>query len=76
MSNKKVVDIPADGGYQYAMPNDWQQGISRMIRVEFPAGERILKPGDYSVYKSRSGVKLHFFRLIPQAPKNIRITYV
>lgn len=75
MPDKKVVEIPADGGYQYDLPKDWQEGISRIVKVEFPAGEETFEPGDYTIYKSPSGMKLHFFVLTPQAPFNIRITY-
>lgn len=75
MPDEKVVDIPADGGYQYDLPKDWQEGVSRIFKVEFPAGEEVLESGEYSIYKSPSGMKLHFFRLVPQAPFNIRITY-
>ncbi len=74
----KVADIAGDGGYQYDLPNDWQEGFSYIVKVEYPASKQIpliLEPGDYSIYKSPSGLKLHFYTLVPLATETIRTTY-
>ena len=74
----KVADIAGDGGYQYGLPTDWVEGFSSLIKVEYPAGKQvplILEAGDYSIYKSPSGLKLHFYSLSPAETETIRITY-
>jgi hypothetical protein len=74
----KVADIAGDGGYQYDLPNDWQEGFSYIVKVEYPAGKQVpllLEPGDYTVYKTPTGLKLHFYSLSPLATETIRITY-
>ncbi len=74
----KVVDISGNGGFQYDLPNDWVEGFSRILSVEYPPGKQvpvILEPGEYKVYKLPAGEKLHFFSLRPPPTETIRITY-
>lgn len=75
---EKTAIISGDGGYQYDLPDDWQEGFSYIISVIYPADDilpRRLEAGDYAVYKSPGGLKLHFFQLTPQPTETIRITY-
>lgn len=72
---QKTHDIQGDGGYQYALPDDWVEGYSSVVGVECPIGKQ-LEPGDYSVYKHPSGkVVLHFFALSPKPSEIIKLTY-
>jgi hypothetical protein len=74
----KVADIAGDGGYQYDLPADWQEGISWLQRLEYPAGERVpvyLETDDYTVYKSAAGEKLLLVNHTPQTGETLRLTY-
>ncbi|MBI5789291.1 MAG: hypothetical protein HZA78_10595 [Candidatus Schekmanbacteria bacterium] len=74
----KVADIAGDGGYQYDLPQNWLEGFSGLISVEYPAGRQlpvILESGDYTVYKTPQGLKLHFYSFSPQIGESIRLNY-
>lgn len=75
---EKTQEIQGNGDYRYFLPDDWQEGISSIISVVYPANDmlpRSLLPGDYCVYKSPSGLKLQFFAIAPAENEIIRIVY-
>ncbi len=75
---EKVAEINGDGSYDYTLPNDWKDGVSIVIRVEYPAGERIpvyIEAEDWCIYDSGSDKKLRFLQYSPSSTEKFRLTY-
>lgn len=59
---REVADyVSGDGStYQFALPRFWALGFSRVLEVEYPAGEQprtILEPDDYEVVNTLLGLQ-------------------
>lgn len=74
-----VADVAGDGAtYDLALPATWSDGFSRVVRVEYPAGERIatyLDPRDYTIYRTSSAVNLRLLSSTPGTGQSTRVTF-
>jgi len=71
-------DISADGGYSYTLPDLWVDGFSRIISVEYPAGEQdpaFLEECDYGIYDDGSTKKLRFWNFSATSGYTIRLKF-
>jgi len=60
--------------YEFALPADFEQGVSYIKVVEYPAGERrpqILRPDQYLIYDS----KLRLVNATPGSTEKVKIHY-
>lgn len=73
-----AVEIPGDGGYDYDLPADWEEGFSSARQVEYPAGEQqpaILDDNDWMLYQAAAAKKLRFLAESPATGDTILFTY-
>jgi hypothetical protein len=73
-----VADIAGTGAFDYALPAGWVDGWSKLLLVEYPAGQRepeFVDPLDWEIYRSPSGAVLRFKADTPLAGKTIRVTF-
>lgn len=79
--NKPLVrfyDIGGDGGYDYDLPGDWLDQFSKILSVEYPAGNRsreFITPGDYEVIFNGAKWQLRFLADTPAVGNTIRLEY-
>lgn len=81
-STYRPLEIPlrvdGDGGYSYNLPEDWEDGFSNILSIEYPAGEQvpvILDPIRYQLYRDDTGLKLRFLADTPGATEEFILTY-
>ncbi len=70
--------IPGDGGHDYDLPEDWEEGFSAAQQVEYPAGQQqpvIPDDNDWMLYKTADGKVLRFLAGSPAATETILFTY-
>ena len=75
---QKVKDFTGDGGYDYELPSDFVVGFSRIISVEYAAGDQsptIIDPRDWMIYRTESANYLRFKSVWPGTTETIRIVY-
>jgi len=75
---ERVFEFVGNGGYDYALPADFEEGFSSIVRVEYPAGERIprvLDPESYILYRDPTGLLLRFLDREPTAAETVRLFY-
>lgn len=69
----------ADGSiYDFDLPASFVVGQSRIVSIEWPAGERVpvyLDADEWGYYRTASTTKLRFRNSTPQTGDTIRITY-
>lgn len=74
-----VADVSGDGAtYDLTLPSGYLDGFSRVIRVEYPAGERqasYLDANGYRVYRTAASAKLRLDAVTPGSGETVRITY-
>jgi len=73
-----AAEIAGDGGYDYELPEDWEEGFSSARQVEYPAGQHvpsILEDNDWRLYQSADGKKLRFLSCSPGAGETILFSY-
>lgn len=78
-----VIDKTGDGStYEWAVPSDWEDGFSEIIKVEYPAGltgERTLQEideDDYIVVRTATDTyKWRLLYLTPSSGNTVRFTY-
>lgn len=73
-----AAEIPGDGGFDYDLPQDWEEGFSAAGPVEYPAGEQqpaILDDNDWILYQTKDGKVLRFLAGSPGATETILFTY-
>jgi hypothetical protein len=73
-----AAEIAGDGGYDYDLPDDWEEGFSGGRQVEYPAGQQqpiILDDNDWMLYQAVAGKKLRFLACTPLANETILFTY-
>jgi len=76
-----VVERIGDGKtYDFTLPADWVEGFSRIVDIEYPAGEQIpqyLDPRAYGIYHDpTAGKVLRFYTFVPDANKKFRLRYL
>lgn len=73
-----ALRVTGDGGYDYDLPEDWEEGFSSILSIEYPAGEQIpvfLDSVLYKIYKDETGSKLRFLINNPAATEEFILTY-
>ncbi|MCS6290354.1 MAG: hypothetical protein H8K10_15470 [Nitrospira sp.] len=72
-------DYPGDSStFDFALPTGWQEGISSIAQVEYPAGERLpafLESEAWQFYVAPSGKKIRLILLTPETGKSLRIVF-
>lgn len=77
----KVQTITGDGSaYTFSHPSDWEDDVSRVLHVEYPAGEQDPEYVDANEYdgdrqQSTGTRKLHFFDLVLPNATTALVTY-
>jgi len=81
-STYRPIEVPlrvdGDGGYTYDLPEDWEDGFSNILSIEYPAGEQvpvILDPLTYLLYRDDTGLHLRFLVDSPGATEEFILTY-
>lgn len=73
-----VADIAGDGTtYDLTLPATYVDGFSRIVSVEYPAGERpavYLDPNEYRIYRTASSTKLRLDETTPASGESARVT--
>lgn len=75
---ESVVDIAGSGTYDLALPAEFLAGQSRIVRIEYPAGERhprYLEPDDWVLYRTASTSVLRLLAHTPATGETVRLTY-
>ena len=73
-----VVDIPGSGSHDCNLPDDWIEGFSSIIQVEYPVDSipaRVIDRRHYLMYSSPNGKKLRIMIANPTADEMVRQTY-
>lgn len=73
-----VVDAPGDGSHDVALPETWVAEFSRLLRVEYPAGEVpevILSAQRYRLYQAPTGRVLRLLDETPAADESVRLAF-
>lgn len=73
-------DITGDGGYDYDLPSAWEDNVSAIRRIEYPAGEQTpvyLEGNDWQLYYDVDNTKwqLRFTSCSPSSTETIRLTF-
>lgn len=72
-------DYPGDGAtYDFALPIGWQDGVSTIPQIEYPAGERQpqwLEREDWIFYQTPVGKKFRLMTVTPDSGKTMRVTF-
>lgn len=72
-------DYPGDGvTFDLALPTGWQDGLSTIQQIEYPAGRRhpsLLENDDWGFYVTPAGPKIRLLSVTPQTGETLRITY-
>jgi len=73
-----VQEYTGDGTtYDFSLPTDFTLGFSRIISIEYPAGERspvYLKPQYYFIYRKPTATVLRLL-ITPQSTKKFNVAY-
>ena len=72
----KMVEIAGTGSYQYSLPTDWQEEISKIKSIEYPRRGKFLTSADFTVFKAISGERLLLINHAPQVGETIWVTYI
>jgi len=80
---KDVVDISANGDYDYAINATnfpyWSDGFSEILKVEYPAGEyqvpNEIPFEEWTIYETASAKYLRFLDISPTSGYTIRVLY-
>ncbi|MCX5888065.1 MAG: hypothetical protein NTY36_01270 [Deltaproteobacteria bacterium] len=73
-----AAQIAGDGGFDYDLPDDWEEGFSDVRQVEYPAGQQqpeIPDDNDWLLYQTKDGKVLRFLAFSPSATETILLTY-
>lgn len=73
-----VADIDGNGGYDYDLPEAWDDEYSRIEEVEYPAGGREpLKVDalDFTLYRSPGGTQLRLLADTPDVGETVRLSF-
>jgi hypothetical protein len=77
-----VAALSGNGSaYDFAVATSltsWQEGLSMVSAVEYPAGEQVpsyLEAGDWTIYRATDGEKLRFFATPEAGTNNILVSY-
>ena len=74
-----ITDLSGDGvTYEYTLPTGFVDGLSRVLSIEYPAGERpsvMLDPAHLEVYRTTSTTKLRFVAITPASGEAARVTF-
>lgn len=73
-----VVDVSGSGSYDCDLPDDWIDGFSDMLQVEFPVDRfpaNVIDRRDYSIYAGPNGKKLRILIAQPDTDEMVRQTY-
>ena len=72
-------DYAGDGvTFDLGLPAGWQEGISTVRQIEYPAGQRVaifLEQADWVFYLAPSGKKIRLLDVTPDTGETTRITY-
>lgn len=72
-------DYAGDGAtFDFALPTGWQEGLSTVRHVEYPAGERlpaVLEAEAWHFYVAPSGKKIRLVSITPATGQSVRITF-
>lgn len=72
-------DYAGDGTtFDLTLPTGWQEGVSSIKGIEYPAGERqpvYVEPSDWRFYVTPSGKKIRLASITPATGKTLRLTY-
>jgi hypothetical protein len=72
-------DYAGDGvTFDLALPSGWQEGLSSIRQIEYPAGERqpvCLESEDWQFYLAPAGKKIRLASITPATGKTLRLTY-
>ncbi len=82
-SNHRPLEVPlrvtGDGEYSYALPEDWEDGFSKVRSIEYPAGEQepvFLDMSQYIIYRDDTGLVLRFLQATPSTSEEFIFTYL
>lgn len=73
-----AAEITGDGGFDYDLPDDWEEGFSEPRQVEYPAGQQqpvYADDNDWLLYQTTDGRVLRFMAYSPAATETILLTY-
>ncbi|HNP80131.1 MAG TPA: hypothetical protein PKN47_01610 [Nitrospira sp.] len=72
-------DYAGDGAtFDLALPTGWQDGLSTIRQIEYPAGQRIpslLQNDDWGFYVAPAGKKIRLLSITPSTGETTRVTY-
>lgn len=72
-------DYAGDGAtFDFALPTGWQEGISFVSKVEYPAGQRqpaYLEADAWQFYVAPAGKKIRLMSITPAAGHSLRIVF-
>jgi len=72
-------DYAGDGTtYDLTLPTGWQDGVSTVQQIEYPAGQRqpiYIEPADWRFYVTPSGKKIRLASITPSTGTTLRLTY-
>ena len=74
-----IADLAGDGStFEYALPTGFVDGLSRVLTLEYPAGQRpaaLLDPAHLEVYRTATTTKLRFVEITPASGETARVTF-
>jgi len=74
----KILSIAGDGStYEWTLP-EWDDTISYILSVEYPAGKKVpvfLKPTRYAVIETDGAFKLRLLYDVPSSTEKVEIVY-
>lgn len=74
-----VTDIAGDGStYDLTLPATYLDTTSRIVSVEYPAGERTpayVDANEWTIYRTSSTVRLRLLSITPSTGQTARVTY-
>jgi hypothetical protein len=73
-----VAELEGDGGYDYALPAEYDEGFSVVAQVEYPAGRRqpeLVDRLDWRVIRTPAGTVLRFLRDTPREGERIWVPF-
>lgn len=74
-----IADLVGDGAtYEYTLPTGFVDGFSRVLTLEYPAGQRpatLLDPAHLEVYRTATTTKLRFVEITPASGETARVTF-
>lgn len=83
--NETVVEVTADGGRLYTLPDGFETGISESFKIEYPVSDtasevQFLRPEMYELYNTPDGMKIRFRAtlssdLLPASAEKFRVHF-